>query len=124
MMRGNFMNARKVLVGMVVGGIASAVATLLTTPRSGEELRKNLLRSEEEWSQKLNTLRNSIQEVSQEVASATKDGKAVLSTFVKDIQISVQAWKESTADNQQAIKKELESIQETLKNLENDLQRK
>jgi gas vesicle protein len=118
------MNAKKVLLGMVVGGIASAVATLLTTPRSGEELRKNLLRSEQEWSLKLTSLRNSIQEVSKEVASATKDSKVVLATFIKDLKISVQAWKESTADNQLAIKKELDSIQETLKNLENDLQKK
>jgi gas vesicle protein len=118
------MNTKKVLLGMVVGGIASGVATLLTTPRSGEALRKNLVRSEEEWKQNLATLRTSVRDVSKEIASVTKEGKIVLSSLIKDIKISVQAWKESTADNQYAIKMELDSIQEALQKLENDLQKK
>lgn len=118
------MNAKKVLLGMVVGGIASGVATLLTTPRSGEALRKNLVRSEEEWRQNLATLSTSIRDVSNEVASVTKEGKVVLISLIKDIKISVQAWKESTATNQYAIKMELDSIQEALRKLENDLQKK
>jgi gas vesicle protein len=118
------MNAKKVLLGMVVGGIASGVATLLTTPRSGEALRKNLVRSEEEWSQKLSTLRASLRDVSNEVAYVSKEGKVVLANLIKDIKISVQAWKDSTTSNQQTIKVELESIQAALKKLENDLQKK
>ncbi|MCM3602279.1 YtxH domain-containing protein [Robertmurraya korlensis] len=118
------MNAKKVLLGMVVGGIASGVATLLTTPRSGEALRKNLVRSEEEWRQNLATLSNSIRDLSNEMVSVTKEGKVVLSSLIKDIKISVQAWKESTAYNQNAIKVELDSIQEALRKLENDLQKK
>lgn len=118
------MNKKKILLGMVVGGIASGVATLLTTPRSGEALRKNLVRSEEEWRQNLSTLSNSIRDMSREIATVTKEGKVVLSSLIKDITISVQAWKESTADNQHAIKTELESIQEALRKLENDLQKK
>lgn len=118
------MNAKKVLLGMVVGGIASGVATLLTTPRSGEALRKNLIRSEEEWRQNLDNLSTSIRDVSKEITSVTKEGKVVLSSLIKDIKISVQAWKESTADNQNAIKMELDSIQEALRKLENDLQKK
>ncbi|MGS2777996.1 YtxH domain-containing protein [Robertmurraya sp. GLU-23] len=118
------MNAKKVLLGMVVGGIASGVATLLTTPRSGEALRKNLIRSEEDWRQNLDNLSTSIRDVSKEITSVTKEGKVVLSSLIKDIKISVQAWKESTADNQNAIKMELDSIQEALRKLENDLQKK
>ncbi|MGG7621538.1 YtxH domain-containing protein [Bacillus coreaensis] len=118
------MNAKKVLLGMVVGGIASGVATLLTTPRSGEALRKNLIRSEEEWRQNLANLSTSIRDVSKEITSVTKEGKVVLSSLIKDIKISVQAWKESTADNQNAIKMELDLIQEALRKLENDLQKK
>lgn len=109
---------------MVVGGIASGVATLLTTPRSGEALRKNLIRSEEDWRQNLDNLSTSIRDVSKEITSVTKEGKVVLSSLIKDIKISVQAWKESTADNQNAIKMELDSIQEALRKLENDLQKK
>lgn len=118
------MNAKKVLLGMVVGGIASGVATLLTTPRSGEALRKNLVHSQEEWRQNLANLTTSIRDVSNEMVSVTKEGKVVLSSLIKDIKMSVQAWKESTAANQNAIKMELDSIQEALKKLENDLQKK
>jgi len=118
------MNAKKVLLGMVVGGIASGVATLLTTPRSGEILRKNLVRSEEEWRQNLASLSTSLRDMSKEITSVTKEGKVVLISLIKDIKVSVQAWKESTASNQYAIKMELESIQEALRKLENDLQKK
>lgn len=115
------MNAKKILLGVVVGGIASGIATLLTTPQSGVALRKNLVRSEEEWRQNLAALSTSIRDLSQEVASVTKEGKVVLSSLITDIKISVQAWKESTADNQHAIKIELDLIQEALRKLENDL---
>lgn len=115
------MNAKKVLLGVVVGGIASGIATLLTTPQSGDALRKNLVRSEEEWRQNLAALSTSIRDLSKEVTSVTKEGKVVFISLIKDIKISVQAWKESTADNQHAIKKELDSIQDSLRKLENDL---
>lgn len=118
------MKAKPLLFGMIVGGIASGIATLLTTPRSGKELRENLINAEIEWSINLSTLKNCLLDLKNEINTVSQEGKEVFSSLLKDLNISVKEWKESTEENQHRLKTELQSIQDSIENLELDIKKK
>lgn len=115
------MNTKSLLFGLVTGGLAAAVATLLSAPASGKETRRYLVENKETWKKQLLELKDDLQNVAKSITVLSKEGKDELKVFIQDIKILIDSWKKEIAPNEEHLKNELQSIQDTLVKLESGL---
>ncbi|HLR59173.1 MAG TPA: YtxH domain-containing protein [Pseudogracilibacillus sp.] len=109
---------KSILLGILVGSTASAVATLLTTPSSGKDVRVRIKDQSFEW-------KNSIDEIIQEglnlkdqIAKTSKEGAALINDLTQEMKTSIEEWKIAIEPNQDNIHDYLEQIEASIKNLE------
>jgi len=112
---------KSILLGILVGSTASAVATLLTTPSSGKDVRVRIKDQSFEW-------KNSIDEIIQEglnlkdqIAKTSKEGAALINDLTQEMKTSIEEWKIAIEPNQDNIHDYLEQIEASIKNLETKL---
>ncbi|MDZ5470205.1 YtxH domain-containing protein [Bacillus sp. 31A1R] len=116
------MKTKTLLLGFIVGGIAAGVTTLLSAPASGKETRNYIKENSNQWRNQLLDLKISLLDLKNSTTSATKEGKEVISTFISDVKILLADWQEDINPNQEQLKFELNSIQETVNELESQIQ--
>jgi gas vesicle protein len=115
------MKAKSLLLGFLVGGAAAGIATLLSAPDSGKVTRRQLKAHKDVYTAELKELKESLMQIKESVATATKEGKTVLGEFVHDIKLSLYEWKLSTDENKTALQKEVKEIEQSIQELEKDL---
>ena len=115
------MSAKSFLSGFLIGGIAAGITTLLTTPYSGKEVRKACNENGKAFLQHIQELKLDLNEIKDSVKTATVEGKTVFSTFIEDLKRSLETWKEEVKPHQELLQKELDELQSTINELENDL---
>lgn len=115
------MKAKSVLMGMVVGGVAAGIATLLAAPKSGYETRRTLKANKDEYIGSLKDIKDSVVELKNTVATASKEGKASIQTFVTDVKTALWAWKLETEENKMALQEDIKELEESISDLESEL---
>ncbi|MDL0436785.1 YtxH domain-containing protein [Niallia sp. SS-2023] len=117
------MSGKTFLSGFIIGGLAAAAATLFTTPVSGKEARKACVDNSKAFLKEFKDLKEDLIEIKDSIASASKEGKNVIGTFVEDIKESLEQWKTEIQPHQEQLKIELNQIEQTVTELENDLKK-
>ncbi|HEO8421487.1 YtxH domain-containing protein [Niallia sp. FSL W8-0635] len=115
------MSAKSFLSGFLIGGIAAGITTLLTTPYSGKEVRKVCSDNGKAFLQHIQELKIDLNEIKDSVKTVTVEGKTVLSDFIKDLKLSIETWQEEVKPHQELLQQELDELQSTINELENDL---
>lgn len=115
------MSAKSFLSGFLIGGIAAGITTLLTTPYSGKEVRKVCSDNGKAFLQHIQELKIDLNEIKNSVKTATVEGKTVLSAFIEDLKLSIETWQEEVKPHQALLQQELDDLQSTINELENDL---
>src|SRR5699024_9835860 len=109
---------KSLLLGFVVGGVISAGATLLTTPRSGKDLRLNVKDQGLEWKYMLENVKNDGLRLKDQIVETSKEGAAMMIHLTKEMKDSVTEWKGAVEPHQKNIHKYLEQIETSLRELE------
>ncbi len=122
-------STKSFIIGALVGGLAAGVVTILTTPKSGKEVRADLKKKGFEVKELGLDVKDSLQEVVEEgknIALKLKDvaeeNKDTLLDIKNDLQQSFAEWSQDTAMNTEKIQEELDEIQSSISELEKTLQ--
>ena len=106
------------LLGFVIGGTVSAVATLLSTPTSGKELRGQVKQQGLEWKEMADNLLQDAIRLKDQIAKTSKEGVAIINNLTVEMKKSIEEWKSTVEPHQENIHDYLEQIQASLKDLE------
>lgn len=109
---------KSLLLGFVIGGTVSAIATLLSTPSSGKDLRDRVKYQSSEWKEMIMNLRLDGLRLKNQLAETSKEGTALVKALTQDMKKSVEEWKVAVEPHQDNIHEYLEQIELSLKDLE------
>jgi len=118
---GENMSAKSFLTGVIIGGIAAGVTTLLSTPMSGKEARKTIRDNSQAILTDIRELQVSIIDIKDSITTATVEGKAIISSFIEDLKLTLNDWKLEIKPHQQQLQLELKELESTVNELESNL---
>lgn len=113
---------RSLALGFIVGGTISAVATLLTTPSSGSELRERVRKQSIEWKRMIDELIEEGWRLKDQIAKTSKEGAALINELTDEMKTSIEEWKVAIEPHQESIHEYLEQIESSIKDLEKKIQ--
>lgn len=112
------MNAKSLLLGLVVGGTVSAAATLLSTPKSGKELRYDVKNKSNKAVYVIRNLKEDGIDLKEQITKTSKEGAALIKDLSADVKQSIESWKRTVEPHQKNIQKYLNQIEKSLRELE------
>ncbi|WP_369403546.1 YtxH domain-containing protein [Gracilibacillus boraciitolerans] len=77
------------------GGAVSAVATLLSTPKAGKELRTDVKTKSNEAVRYVSNLRTEGVDLKEQITKTSKEGAALIKELSTDIKESIESWKKT-----------------------------
>ncbi len=114
-------NNKSLLVGLLVGGVIGGVATLLSTPSSGKELRSQINLNRKQIEDLINQLKKESKALKVQLIQTAKEGSVVVKEVSADLMKSVQQYQQEAEPHKENIMKEIEEIDNRIKQLENTL---
>lgn len=112
------MKAKYVMLGFLTGAAVASISTLLYTPSSGKDLRKNILDNKESFQQISNELKVKIREMKDETITASQVSKEAVTLFIADVKSIIETWKESVEPHKNEIQIRIKEIENALGELE------
>lgn len=114
-------NKNSLLFGLVVGGVIGSIATLLSTPSSGKELRGQLNLNRKQLEDLLHQLKNESKALKEQLIKTVKDGSVVMKEVSSDFKKTVEQFQQEIEPNKNDLMKEIEEIDMKIKKLEQTL---
>lgn len=111
-------SGRSLLLGFIVGGSVSAVATLLNAPSSGRVLRGRIKQQSTEWKDMIDSLMHDALKLKDQISKTSKEGVELISELTQEMKKSIDTWKVAIEPHQENIHEYLEEIEQSLKDLE------
>ena len=113
------MNGKHLLLGIIAGAAIAGIGTLLYTPASGKNVRKNLKENKNELQDIYKELKLKVNEMKEESISASKVSKETVKNFIAESKDLVQAWKSDIEPHKNELQKRINEIENSLGELEN-----
>lgn len=117
------MSGKSLFYGFIAGSIIGGTITLLSTPKSGNEVQRLL-------SSNVNDLMNSLANVKEktlklrtQVETVAKEGATTFKTVSKDVKNSITEWKKDVEPTMNDIQKSIQELHETIDQLEREIKR-
>lgn len=107
--------------GLIVGGIVGGIATLLTTPSSGKELRANLQANRKRLDTTLQQLKNESIILKNQMKEAAIEGTQVVKEVSADIKNAINQFKQEIEPHKIELQKEIDEVEKKIKQLEQTL---
>ncbi|MBC1945822.1 YtxH domain-containing protein [Listeria booriae] len=117
------MNAKSIILGALIGGIASAATAIILAPKSGRELRQDIAAKSGEASVILKELAYNATDLLQSVQVLSTEGTTLLKDLSTDIKESVANWNEEMEPEKARLKEEIKDMQKTISDLEKTLKK-
>ncbi|CAN7474067.1 YtxH domain-containing protein [Rossellomorea sp. LjRoot5] len=115
------MNKKSLAYGLLIGGVVGGVASLLTSPSSGKEIRAQIKDKKDDWTVVIEEMKGHIGELKESIGTLSQEGKETVLQLSKDLQASFKQWQASTEPNNQRLQEEIQSIQRTIEALEKSI---
>ncbi|WP_409253342.1 YtxH domain-containing protein [Bacillus sp. SCS-153A] len=112
------MKIKSITYGILAGSAIGALATLLSAPQSGKELKGQIEKNKDEWKAVFNEIKTNAVEVKDAVSRLSTEGKQTITLLKDDMQHSIQAWQGNTEPNIQHIKDDISAIEQLAENME------
>lgn len=117
------MNKKSLFLGAVIGAAAGAVTSILFAPKSGRELRSDIVEKSGEASVVLKELAYNANELLQSIQVLGTEGSALIKDVSSDIMDSVSKWNEEMEPEKKRLKDEIKDMQRTIADLEKTLKK-
>ncbi|MFC4619088.1 YtxH domain-containing protein [Camelliibacillus cellulosilyticus] len=105
------------LLGFTVGGIAAGVTVLLSTPKSGKEMRRDLYHKWEDINLSVIDIKNAAGSVKESVNDFAVKGIPLIKSTVSDIRSAVDAWRDDVQPNIDKITEDMKRLNEERKTI-------
>ncbi|MCR8849610.1 YtxH domain-containing protein [Rossellomorea sp. SC111] len=115
------MKKKSLAYGLLIGGVVGGVASLLTSPSSGKEIRAQIKDKKDDWTAVIEEMKGHIGELKESIGTLSQEGKETVLQLSKDLQASFKQWQASTEPNNQRLQEEIQSIQRTIEELEKSI---
>lgn len=115
------MNGKAFLSGIITGTIIGGGVTLLTTPKSGRDLKKGIIENSKQFKNKVSTVKSESIQLKNEIKETTKDGVSTIINVSNDLKSSVEEWKNDVEPNVKNIYENINEIQKTITEMEQRL---
>ncbi|KPL61526.1 YtxH domain-containing protein [Rossellomorea vietnamensis] len=115
------MNKKSLAYGLLIGGVVGGIASLLTSPSSGKEIRAQIKDKKDDWTAVIEEMKGHIGELKESIGTLSQEGKETVLQLSKDLQASFKQWQASTEPNNQRLQEEIQSIQRTIEELEKSI---
>ena len=112
------MKVTNFFAGLGAGLIAGAVTAILSTPKSGEEMRTSIKSSGSEWKESMNELKARINELKESINHLTEESKTQVPEAMDGLKASLQSWQEDTAPAKEHLQLEIKAIQNSIEQLQ------
>lgn len=116
------MKLKSLFLGFLAGGIAAGVTSLLTAPAPGKETQANFKRYKDHLIRDMQDVQQHLSEIKGALTHLSAEGKEGVLTFIEEIKILIKKWKLEIKPHQEQLQAELNSIQNTIKELQSDLE--
>ncbi|WP_102027966.1 YtxH domain-containing protein [Salirhabdus sp. Marseille-P4669] len=117
-------NGKSLFLGVLVGSIIGATTTLLTTPASGETVRRQAKDQSIKLKNTIMELASNSRDIKSQLTKTTKEGAVLLRELSQDVKSSIENWRSSIEPHQQNIQEHLLNVEESLKELEDKINQK
>lgn len=118
------MKVSQLLIGVALGALTGATTVLLSTPKSGPEVRENIKTVSADYKEKLSDINDQLRKVKVSIQSLKAESQVMIPRTVKDVKESVAKWQNDTAPLQEQLQNEISSIQTAIEQLEQALPKK
>ncbi len=118
------MKVSQLLIGVALGALTGATTVLLSTPKSGTEVRENIKTVSADYKEKLSDINDQLRKVKVSIQSLKAESQVMIPRTVKDVKESVEKWQNGTLPLQQQLQNEISSIQTAIEQLEQALPKK
>ncbi|MGF3102102.1 YtxH domain-containing protein [Rossellomorea sp. DUT-2] len=115
------MNKKSLAYGLLIGGVVGGVASLLTSPSSGKDIRAKIKDKKDDWTGVIEEMKVNIGELKDSIGTLSQEGKETVMQLSKDLQASFKQWQASTEPNNRRLQEEIQSIQRTIEDLEKSI---
>src|SRR5690625_8044652 len=96
-------NSKSLLLGILAGGVISAAVTLLSTPKSGREIRADVKQRSEDSIQTMNRLREEGMDLKEQITKTSKEGAALIKELSSEMKKSTESWRQTVEPHQKNI---------------------
>lgn len=103
--------AKSYICGFAAGSVIAGMTVLLSTPKSGREIRGEMKEKVQQAKEPMNDVKNQIVRLKDQVNSLSKESLPVIKSTLGDIEDLVNTWN-------QAVKPHIHNIKENLSQLE------
>lgn len=117
------LDKKALIFGILAGAVTGAATSILFAPKSGRELRQDLVEKSGEASVILKELAYNANELLQSVQVLGTEGSALIKDVSSDIMDSVSKWNEEMEPEKKRLKDEIKDMQKTISDLEKTLKK-
>ena len=96
--------------GFVIGGIAAGITVLLSTPKPGKEVRKDIKNKWENTNANIIDMKVAVDSVKDSVGEFTKKSIPTLQSTVREVKMIINTWKDEIQPNIQHISENLKAL--------------
>lgn len=111
--------SKALFYGILVGGIAAGVSTLLAAPSSGKDLRRSLRENSDTFKDTFNKLKSEGMAVKDQIKRIAEESKNVVPDVSNDLKVAVKEWQTGIELHKKNIENEIMSLEESIQTLEN-----
>lgn len=117
-------NGKSLFLGVLVGSAAGALATLLSTPSSGRDLRIRVKEQSLEWKELIESVKQDGLRLKRQIAETSHEGATLMKNLTEEMKKSVDEWKQAVAPHQENIHEYLGQLEASLKDLEDKVKQR
>lgn len=112
------MKVKSILYGFVIGGVSAGIAAIFSAPLSGKETRYYLKKNKDDIMTEVLEIKLDLVNMKNSITTLTKEGKEGILSFIQEVKVLIETWKNEVRPHQEQIKNEIEIIQEKIQELE------
>lgn len=124
---GGIMNGKSIFYGFITGCLVSGAVTILTTPKSGSEMKQLLhinLRQVKNTLSNVQSKATQLKNQLQDVATDTVTTSSAVHTFSQNVKHSIENWKDDVNPTFDDLHKSILELHNTIDRLETEIKAK
>ncbi|WP_042476668.1 YtxH domain-containing protein [Bacillus ndiopicus] len=115
------MKAKPFLIGLTAGIVGGAIATILSTPQSGKELRTNITNFSANAKERLNDVNFKTKNTKQSLKNLSNEVKNNIPQIIKELSQSLTSFKQQIEPETALLKQEIEGLQKSISEIEQNV---
>ncbi|WP_431027897.1 YtxH domain-containing protein [Lysinibacillus sp. LZ02] len=115
------MKAKTFFTGVGVGLVTGMVATIITAPQAGKQLRSTIIRNATTFKDQLIDVKNETSNVKQSIITFTEETKNNMPKIINELKETIVTFKNEIEPETEKLKQEIENLQNSINEIEKNI---